>query len=304
MDIRQLKHFVAVAETLHFGKAAERLRITQPPLSQSIIRLEQELRAPLFLRTKRRVALTPFGEQWLRYVKKALEGIEALPEIARHLRDGAAGQLHLSFVSTADFNILPTLVRRYRSLYPEVELSLNEATSDVQITAIANGRGHVGIIIPPANASLPIGLTYHKLVSEPLIAAVPESWFRNQRFSLVQGKLSPASIIEAPIIIFPRPLAPAFYDLVMNYYASWGGYPHIAQQAIQMQTIISLVAAGMGIALVPQSLRQMARTDVHYLDLEKPAPFLETGIIWRQDDQTATLRRFLEVTREVLIIEA
>ncbi len=191
MDVRQLRHFAAVAETLHFGRAAESLGMTQPPLSQSIMALERELGAPLFLRTKRSVALTPFGEQWLIHVRDVLDGVKALPETARRLRDGEAGRLDLSFVSTADYSILPALVRRYASLYPDVEIALTEATSDVQIAALLDGKGHAGIVIPPANDALPGSLAYRKLVSEPLIAAVPESWLAEKRLSLRAGKLPP-----------------------------------------------------------------------------------------------------------------
>ena len=140
MDTRQLRHFVAVAETLHFGKAAQRLGMTQPPLSQSIRALERELGAALFERTKRSVALTPFGAQWLHHVRAALDGVDALADTARRIREGDAGRLELSFVSTADYSILPTLVHRFRQLYPEVELALTEATSDVQIASLLDGK--------------------------------------------------------------------------------------------------------------------------------------------------------------------
>src|SRR6187402_2227905 len=115
MDIRQLRHFAAVARTLHFGRAAEQLGMTQPPLSQSIMALERELGAPLFVRTRRSVALTPFGRAWLVHVRGVLDGVNALPGIARRLRDGSSGRIEISFVSTADYNILPDLVRRYAS---------------------------------------------------------------------------------------------------------------------------------------------------------------------------------------------
>jgi DNA-binding transcriptional LysR family regulator len=298
VDARQLRHFVAVAETLHFGKAAERLRMTQPPLSQSIMALERALGSALFMRTKRSVALTPFGEQWLVPVRAALDGMNALPEIARRLRDGAAGSLALSFVSTADYSILPTLVRRYASLYPDVEIALTEATSDVQVAALLEGRGHAGIVIPPANGVLPDPLVYRKLVSEPLVAAVPESWIAEGILALPGNLLSPAAVIDAPLIIFPRRSSPAFHDLVMDYYGSRGRRARVAQEAIQMQTIISLVSAGMGIALVPASLRHLARTGVRYVDLREGAPALETGIVWRRGDATPTLERFLAVVAE------
>ena len=272
MDVRQLRHFVAVAETLHFGKAAERLGMTQPPLSQSILALERELGTPLFVRTKRSVALTAFAAQWLSYVRAALDGVKALPEAARRLRDGEVGRLELSFVSTAAYNILPALVRRYASLYPEVEIALTEATSDQQIAALLDGKGQAGIIIPPENSALPECLTYRELVSEPLIAAVPESWIEEGRLPVAGGVLSPAAVIASPLIVFPRRSAPAFYDLVINYYRLHGGQARIVQEAIQMQTIISLVSAGMGIALVPVSLRHLARTGVRYMTFQD-APF-------------------------------
>ena len=298
MDVRQLRHFATVAETLHFGRAAEKLGMTQPPLSQSVMALERELGAPLFLRTKRSVVLTPFGADWLVHVRAALDGVKALPDIARRLRDGETGRLELSFVSTADYSILPDLVRRTASLYPDVEIALTEATSDVQIAALLNGDGHAGIVIPPAHGALPGALAYRRLVSELLIAAVPESWLKEKRLSPRGGKLSAADVIASPLVIFPKRSAPAFYDLVMDYFVSRGGQARIAQEAIQMQTIIALVSAGMGIALVPASLRHLARTGVRYVDLPDGAPSLETGIAWRRDETAPTLARFLEIVGE------
>jgi DNA-binding transcriptional LysR family regulator len=297
MDVRQLRHFAAVAETLHFGRAAERLGMTQPPLSQSIMSLERELGTPLFTRTRRSVALTAFGATWLGYVRSALDGVEALPDIARRLRDGEAGRLELSFVSTADYSILPPLVRAYAALYPEVEIALNEATSDVQIAALLGGRGHAGLIIPPADGALPAALTYRRLLTEPLVVAVAEDWIADGRVQLHRGRLRPAAILELPLLIFPRRVAPAFYGLVTDYYLSRGVAPRIVQEAIQMQTIISLVSSGMGIALVPASLRHLARTGVRYVELGEGAPLLETGIAWRREDETPTLRRFLDVAK-------
>ncbi|MDT2020813.1 LysR family transcriptional regulator [Methylocella sp. CPCC 101449] len=293
MDIRQLRQFATLAETLHFGRAAARLGMTQPPLSQSIQALERELGTALFSRTKRSVALTPFGEQWLVHVRGALDRVAALPDIAKRLRDGETGRLELSFVSTADYSILPDLVRRYAQLYPDVEIALTEATSDVQIAALLEGRGHAGLIIPPAEGALPHQLGYHRLVLEPLVAAVPEIWIAEKRIKLTHNRLAPDAVVNAPLVIFPRQSAPSFYDLVTGYFTAHGRPATIVQKAIQMQTIISLVSAGMGIALVPASLRHLARTGVRYIDLQVEPPTLETGIAWRRDDMTPTLRRFL-----------
>ncbi|MGD9862883.1 MAG: LysR family transcriptional regulator [Pseudodonghicola sp.] len=299
MDVRQLRHFVAVADTLHFGRAAARLGMTQPPLSQSIRALEEELGAPLFERTRRSVALTPFGAQWLPHVRAALDGVAALPGLAERIRKGRSGRLELSFVSTADYSILPRLVHGFRQLYPDVELALTEATSDMQVAALTEGNGQVGIIIPDGAVPLPAIFGYRRLVSEPLIAAVPESWVAEGRLPTVGGRLPPEAVISSPLVVFPRQAAPSFYDLVTGYYAACGGTAHVVQNAIQMQTIISLVSAGMGIALVPASLRHLARSGVRYLDLAGAAPQLETGIIWRRDDQTPTLANFLRMVESV-----
>lgn len=286
MDLRQLRHFIAVADTLHFGRAAERLGMTQPPLSQSILALEKALGAALFVRSKRNVALTAFGRQWLDYVRPAVDGVAALPEMARRLREGRAGQIALSFVSTADYSLLPTIVRQYAARFPDVEISLAEATSDVQIDALLEGRGHAGIIIPP-DGPLPNALDYMPLMREPLVAAVPDIWAD-------EGP----SWLRQPLVLFPRRVAPVFHDIVTGYLESRGKSVHIRQEAIQMQTIISLVSAGMGFALVPASLRNLARTGVRYVDLED-APLLETGLAWRKADDTATLAGLLAVAKGI-----
>lgn len=295
MDPRPLRHFATLAETLHFGRAAERLGMTQPPLSQSIQALERSLGAALFARTKRSVALTPFGAAWLGPVREALAALDALAEKARRLRDGEAGRLELSFVSTADYSILPALVQRYATLHPEVDLILTEATTDVQIEALVRGQGSAGIVIPGTTEALPPRLRYRPLIREALIAAIPEAWIEARRIRLARGRLAPASLLAAPLVLFPRRSSPAFHDLVTGYVEGLGGTIRIAQEAIQMQTIIALVSAGMGIALVPASLRHLARTGVRYVDLARDAPVLETGLAWRADDAAPTLARFLAV---------
>lgn len=299
MDIRQLRHFASVARTLHFGQAAVALGISQPPLSQSIMALERELGAALFLRTKRSVALTPFGEQWLAHVQPLLDAMNSLPDAAKRLRDGASGHLAISFVSTADYSILPMLVRRYAAAFPDVEISLTEATSDIQIATLLGGKGHVGLIIPPHHATLPHQLSYLPLLRERLIAAVPESWIVEGRLRLPADRLSLNAVADAPLILFPRQNAPAFHDLVTGYYAAQGGKARIVQEAIQMQTIISLVSAGIGMALVPASLRNMARKAVRYIDLDGAAPILETGITWRSADTTPTIQSFVSIARGI-----
>ncbi|MEN9060585.1 MULTISPECIES: LysR family transcriptional regulator [Ponticoccus] len=297
MDTRQLRHFVAVAEVLHFGRAAARLGMTQPPLSQSIRALEAALGEALFVRTRRSVALSPFGEAFLPHVRAALAAVEGLRDTAEALRGGAAGRLALSFVSTADYSVLPALVQGFRARYPGVDLALTEMTSDMQIAALVEGQGHAGIVLPHGDDPLPASLAYRRLLAEPLVAAVPESWVAEGR--LPEGpRLSPEALIDKPLIVFPRRAAPLFHDLVTGFYTARGVRPQVAQHAIQMQTIISLVSAGMGLALVPRSLKNLARAGVVYRDLDGTAPVLETGIAWRRADETPTLRNFLALVEE------
>jgi DNA-binding transcriptional LysR family regulator len=297
MDVRQLRHFATVAETLHFGKAAQRLHMTQPPLSQSILALEREIGAPLFVRTKRHVSLTAFGEQWLERVRPVLRALDELPETAQRLREGRTGRLTLSFVSTADYNLLPSLVRQFAAALPDVELRLIEATSDVQISALLDRQVHASILIPPAGA-LPPELDYLQLLEEPLIAAVPDEWIEEKRLDPAPGRVIGTGEEPLPLILFPKTSSPGFHDLVTGYFADRGRSFHIVQQAIQMQTIISLVSAGLGMALVPASLRNLGRAGVRYLDLEG-APRLETGLVWRRGDDTPALLRFIGFVREM-----
>lgn len=294
VDVRQLRHFLSVAETLHFGRAAQRLSMTQPPLSQSILALERELGAPLFVRTRRSVALSAFGEQWLPHARAVLQGHDALAATARRLLAGELGRLQISFVSTADYSVLPELVLRFRESHPDVELSLTEATSDVQIAALLEGRGQVGIILPDGQESMPGMLRYHRLESEPLVAAVPEAWVEQRRIRPLRGRLARSEVVASPLVLFPRHVAPLFYDKVVGYCSASGGQVAIAQHAIQMQTIVSLVSAGMGIALVPASLRRLARAGVRYLELQD-APSLEMGMVWRADRMDPVLDSFLRM---------
>lgn len=294
MDLRQLRYFLAVADTLHFGRAADLLGITQPPLSQSIMALERELGAALFTRSKRNVALTPLGQQWLEHVRPAVEQILELPEIARRLRTGMAGRLRLSFISTADYSVLPRLVQSYSSACPDVEITLLEATSDVQVEALLNEQVDAGILIPTRPA-LPAALDYRPLLREPLVVAAPEVWINEGRLRVQNGALQGDDWMAEPLIIFPARVSPAFHDLVLNFYRARGREPVIRQEAIQMQTIISLVSAGMGLALVPASLQHLARTGVRYLPLAVEPPCLETGLAWRKGDAAATLAAFLAI---------
>jgi DNA-binding transcriptional LysR family regulator len=298
MDLRQLRQFLAVAEELHFGRAAERLNMTQPPLSQSIQALEAELGVQLFARTKRTVNLTPVGNQWLDHVRKLLSDARDLPDIARRLSKGELGTLRLAFVSTADYSVLPGLVGRFRQAFPNVDVLLREATSDLQIEGLLDGEIDAGMIIAPDRGSLHRSLSYRPLIREPLVAVVPTSWVKAGRKGFRKEGVRAETITAAPLILFPRRIAPAFHDIVSGYYTKHAASFSVYQEAIQMQTIIGLVASGMGVAFVPRSLTNLRREGANYLPLLDSPPEIETGLAWRTANLVPALRRFLSIAAD------
>ena len=294
LDLRQLRYFVSVAEELHFGRAAVRLHMTQPPLSQAILALEQALGAPLFLRSRRSVALTPAGAALLPEARRMLVQAAELPELVRRAASGEAGRLSLAFVSSADYSVLPPFLRSYRAQFPQVQISLHEATSDVQVDDLLHNRVDAGLLIPPLPDKARAELNYLKVLDEPLILAAPAGLDA----LLAGGPVWLKDLPALPLIIFPRPIAPRLHDAILACFRDAGITPAIGQQAIQMQTIVSLVSAGMGLALVPQSVSNLMRRGVEYRPLHDVAPRVETGLAWRCDNRAPALQGFLDLLRK------
>jgi DNA-binding transcriptional LysR family regulator len=294
IELRQLRYFVAVAEENHFGRAATRLHMTQPPLSQTIQALEASLGTPLFLRTKRSVQLTPAGLALLPEARRILQQTGALPDLARRAASGESGLLSLSFVSTADYSVLPPLLREFREHCPQAQIDLREATTDVQLEDLMQGRIDAGLLIPPLYDKARTELDYLTVLSEPLILAAP------QGLKALRGKnaIGLKAVADLPLIIFPRRIAPAFHDAILGCFRDAGLTPRIGQEAIQMQTIVGLVSAGMGVALVPQSVSNLKRPGVDYKPLSGKTVQVETGLAWRRDNLSPVLHTFLELLRK------
>ena len=293
IETRQLRYFVTVAEELHFGRAAARLHMTQPPLSQAIAALEDGLGTALFLRNRRTVALTPAGSALLPEARRILSEAALLPDVARRAASGEAGRLALAFITSADYSVLPPFLRRYSERYPGVQLSLQEATSDVQVHELLRGRIDAGLLIPPLPDRARGELDYMKVLDEPLILCAPTGLLRKK------GAVALRNLPHLPLIIFPREISPALHDAILSCFRAAGITPAIGQQAIQMQTIVSLVSAGMGLALVPQSVSNLMRPGVEYRALADATPLVETGIAWRRDNPSPVLRGFLELLRTI-----
>jgi DNA-binding transcriptional LysR family regulator len=285
---------VTLAEELHFGRAAERLHIAQPPLSQQIRQLETELGFELFHRTKRKVQLTEAGQVFLDEVQQIFKQLEQAIQVGRQTSRGEMGQLVVGFVSSAPYNILPTILRAFRSSVPEVRLELHELTTNQQFRWLRESRIDVGFVRPPVEDTF----NFEIIFQESLVVALPDTHELANHSNVCLRSLK-----NEPFILFPRLLAPGLYDLIISLCQQAGFSPNVTQEAIQMQTIVSLVAGGLGIAIVPESLQNLQRTGVVYKTVQEPTLKTAIAIIWRQNDTSATVQKFLEIARLSVIFD-
>jgi DNA-binding transcriptional LysR family regulator len=242
------------------------------------------------------VALTAAGLVLLPEARRLLALASELPALVRRAAFGETGKLTLAFVSSADYSVLPPLLRAYRAAYPQVHITLLEATSDLQLEELQGGRIDAGLLIPPLPDKAKADLDYLPVLNEPLILAAPADLIE------LHGKheISLHALPALPLIIFPRANSPGLYDAILAVFRAAGITPAIEQEAIQMQTIVSLVSAGMGIALVPQSVGKLRRPGVAYLPLAQTTPLVETGLAWRRDNASPVLKGFLDVIKRGL----
>ena len=256
------------------------------------LRSKSALRQPLFSRTRRSVALTAAGQTLLPEVQRLLQQVEGLASLAQSAAAGESGRLSIAFVPMADYSVLPSALREFRAALPSVHLDLQEATTDIQIELLASGRIDVGFLLPPLPDKLNAEVDYLPLTSEPLVLALPEGT------ATTKTKMSLKRCANLPLIVFPRRMSPAFHDQILGCLRDAGLSPRIGQEAIQMQTIVSLVSAGMGFALVPQSVSNMKRPGVEYRALLEASPWVEIGLAWRRDNASPVLAAFLELMRK------
>lgn len=292
MELRHLRYFIAVAEELHFSRAAERLQIAQPPLSQQIRSLEKELGVQLFERTKRRVQLTEAGQIFLEEARLVLIQVEQAVRAAQRASRGEIGRLGVGVNSSATQSYVPEILRVFRERFPCVELVLHELTSHKQVQRIRDNRIDVGFLwLQNVEDS---ALSFMSIWQEPLIVALPET---HPLASLPQIPLE--ALVREPFVVPPRYLGAGFYSQIISLCQQAGFSPKVAQEAMLMQTIVSLVAGGVGVALVPASLQNLQRVGVVYKALQGQTPELEMAIVWRRDNSSPILREFLKVVTEM-----
>lgn len=294
MELRHLRYFVAVAEELHFGRAAERLRIAQPPLSRQIRDLEREVGTPLFERGARGVTLTPAGHAFLPEARLVLAQAERAQRTALRAAQGETGRLRVGFVEAATHSgILPDVLGFFRMHLPEIGLSLFEMDSLQQAEAFRDGRIDVGILhSPPADAER--WLHVEPVYADPMVAAFPGSHRLAGR-----ARVSLADLAAEPWVMFPRPVGPLLHDEIIARCRAAGFSPRVAQEAVTWHTIAGLVAAGVGIALVPRSLARHARPLVSYKPVRGLAVELPMAAAWKRGTRSPVRERFVTSLRAV-----
>lgn len=290
IELRHLRYFVAVAEELHFGRAALRLHLAQPPLSQQIRKLEGILGYPLFLRTSRAVKLTSAGEVFLDRARRTLRNVQEDMEEARSVGRGEEGFLRVGFIGSAMLTALPAMLGRYRRLYPRVNLQLHESYTSLVIHKLLKGELDAGFLRDGGEAE---GLEIEPLFSEPFIAVVP------RRHPLAKHKsISAKELRDDPFVFFAPAAGTLAYEKPLSLCEEHGFRPRVVQEAPQWLTIMRLVGAGLGVTIAPACVKQVAAPNVVCLSLRKAAVESDIELAYRRGEDRAIVEAIATVARE------
>ncbi|MGC7097398.1 LysR family transcriptional regulator [Amycolatopsis lurida] len=294
MELRHLRAAVAVADHLHFGNAATALGIAQPPLSQAVKALETELGVTLFDRTTRRVSLTPAGAVFVDGVRTALSIVDEASERASAAGRGEAGHLAIGIVGSAVVHPVSTVVRGFRGRYPGVTMRFTELPTVRQLAGLRADTVDIGFLRPPLPAPAD-DIELLPVSREPLVAVLPAEHrlAGRQRIAL-------RSLATEPFVCFPRHLGPGLFDEITALCRKAGFDPRIEQEAVQMQTIVGLVAAGCGVAVVPASVGSLNRPDVVFSRLSPTTRLVNLALARRAGRESAVIDNFVALTRDVI----
>lgn len=287
--MRLLRSFEAVADELHFGRAARRLYVSQPSLSRSIRELERRLGVELFARTSREVRLTEAGRILHERLPRPLGDLDALLTYIGRVGRGEVGHLGIAFLPSATNRLLPAIVRAFRSSFPSVSLALEETLDDAAIEGLLARRFDVALV--RIVRSRP-ELRFEPLVREPLCVAVGHDHRLASR-----KRLRYADLRDERFILWPRQLAPESFDEIVERCRSAGFTPQVVQEAEHAPTILGLVAAGVGISVLARSYEALRSGDVLFVPLERDSTTLH--VAWRADDRSAARQNFVEIARRV-----
>ncbi len=297
-DFRQLRYFIAVAEELSFTRAALRLHLSQPPLSQQIQSLEQDLGVRLLERSKRHVALTEPGRVFLEQARQILaKADEARSQVAAAAA-GHSGQLRLAYTSSVSFHpALPQTLLRFGQIAPNVRLKLSEMYTEPQFSALLTGEIDLGFVRnEPIHALDARALRLNVIDREPLLLALPAG-----HSHAGSSSLRLADVAGNPFVSQPRELAATLYDRLVSLATAAGFQPEIVQQAQQINGLLALVAAGLGLALVPASMRSVRLAGVSYVPLEDSNAYMLLATACRANDHSPVLQQFLATVTETAV---
>ena len=285
----QARSFIAVAEELHFGRAAIRLNMTQPPLSRQIQKLERELRVDLLERDKRKVVLTPGGRAFLEEARKLIAAADRAPNTARKMAQGSSGIIRLGFTAASGYSLLGPLLREIAESLPGVDVELQELVTNEQVLALSHGNLDLGLARPPFDTER---FESHLLFSEDLRLAVPTGHPLDE----LKRPVTAADLRNTPLIMHSPTKARYFYDLAVRLIPI--EHHNVIHTVSQILTMVALVAAGRGVAIVPESARTLHLEGVSYLQLEGVASdAVQLHAIWNRDSTNPALARALELLR-------
>ncbi|HEX6099761.1 MAG TPA: LysR family transcriptional regulator [Thermoanaerobaculia bacterium] len=291
LDVRRLQYFLAVAETLHFRKAAERLHVAQPALSQQIRRLEEDLGCQLLTRNRRGVALTPAGQALLESGRRALVQLTHAEDAARRTAANQVALLRIGFLNPAAFAVVPPLVLRLRAERPDVFLALREGASAQLLEEVRLGQLDVAFVRGPVTHP---GVRIDVLRREPLIAVLPA------KHPLARRKRVPlAELADEPFIGFRRDAAPSLHDAITRLCMDAGFAPAFVTEASEWYTIVSLVAAGLGVAILPESIAAFSHRDAVYRPIAGPCREVELVMAQGPGKPGAALEACLRIVGEL-----
>lgn len=293
MELRHFTAFITVAEELHFGRAAERLHVTQPALSQMIRSLEKQLGVPLFERTTRRVRLTPSGEAMLRPAEAIRDQVDGARRIARAAQEGVVGRVRIGFGGTSGYSILPLLVREVANRQPGISLDLHPQMYCGEASiAIRDGVIDLAVISPPA----PAGIDVHVIRQERVMVAVSTG----HEFA-GRDVVSMSDLAEQPFISYAPSHGSQVREVMMRLANETGFLPHIVQEAPDPYSLLALVGAQVGIAIVVESSDHIRIDGVSYIRLAEGGDAFTLALGWRRNNPSKALTRVVEMIREILL---
>ncbi|MEU0009090.1 LysR family transcriptional regulator [Streptomyces sp. NPDC006314] len=286
LPLPQLHAFVVLAEELHFGHAAARMGIAQPPLSQQIRRLEEKVGHPLFDRAPGRVTLTPAGHALLPAARRALAGLADGLAAARAVGSGRAGRLRIGFAASLALTVLPGLLRDFRQRFPDARLDIHEMTTAPQLDALRDRTIDIGLLRePPAGEA---ELDFRTVLSEPFVAVLPSAHPLAARRSVRLEELA-----DEPFVLLPRAVGPQLYDQITGLCEAAGFTPRMSQHAVEWQTVCALVETGLGVSVAPASIRRIRLKGVAFRRIAPGTARTRVAVAWRRNDRNPLVGHLL-----------